>query len=95
MGALAVRARAGDRSAYAPLGRYPRWEPPTALLIPAKRASFFGHPPLVGAKTALNSPLPHASARKPRHKVPKDHLLDPPHHRPGGWIGPAPSPHVL
>lgn len=43
--------------------RYPRSEPATALLIPARRDSFSGHPSVVGVKTGRNSSDPHISAR--------------------------------
>lgn len=46
-----------------PSSRYPRSEPLAALFIPAKSPSFSGHPPLVGTKMGLNSPVPHISAR--------------------------------
>jgi hypothetical protein len=45
--------------------RYPRTEPATALPIPARRASFSGHPHVVEVKTGRNSSMPQSSARSP------------------------------
>jgi len=69
---LAVWEQGGSRfgalrtavsTADGPSSRYPRSEPLAALFIPAKSPSFSGHPPLVGTKMGLNSPVPHNSAR--------------------------------